>query len=180
MTMEEQVKEILKQIGENPDREGLLKTPHRVAKAYAELTEGYDMKPSDVATVFDSEGYDEMIISKDIEFYSLCEHHMLPFTGVAHVAYIPNKKIIGLSKLARIVDIYAKRLQVQERMTTQIANAIQDLLNPIGVAIVVEGKHMCQMMRGIKKQNSTMVTSCMIGAFKENIETRNEFLDLIR
>lgn len=178
--IEKLTKELLGAIGENPNREGLLDTPKRVAKAYNETLSGYGKKPEEVMRVFKGEGYDEMVVCKDIEFYSYCEHHMLPFFGKVHIAYIPNKKIIGLSKLARVSDIFSKRLQVQERMTQQIAEALNKSLKPKGVAVVVEGKHFCMMMRGVQKQNSSMITSKMIGAFKKNITTRQEFLNLIK
>lgn len=166
-------------IGEDPEREGLLKTPERVAKAMQHITQGYQM---DAREILNSakfhESYSEMVIVKDIELYSLCEHHMLPFFGKAHVAYIPNGYITGLSKIARVVDCYARRLQVQERMTHQILDAIQETLNPLGVAVVIEAKHLCMMMRGVQKQNSVTTTSAFSGQF-EKIETRSEFLRLI-
>lgn len=174
------IREILEYIGEDPDREGLVETPKRVVKAYKELFAGYNQDPKDLFKVFSADGYDQMIISKDIEFYSFCEHHMIPFFGKVHIAYIPKDKVIGLSKLARITEVYARRLQIQEQLTNQIANAINDLLKPKGVAVVVEGQHMCQTMRGIKKQNATMTTSAMLGNFREQIETREEFLRLIK
>ncbi len=174
------VKEILHKIGEDPEREGLLKTPYRVAKAWRFLTQGYDMDVSEVlnGAIFE-EDYNEMVIVKDIDFYSMCEHHLLPFFGKCHVAYIPDKKIIGLSKIPRIVDIFSRRLQVQERMTQQIADALQQALNPLGVAVVCEGRHMCMMMRGVQKQNSVATTSEMLGGFRTNSKTREEFLRLI-
>jgi len=175
----ENVEVILKEIGEDPTREGLLRTPHRVAKAYKFLTKGYHQ---DVDTVINGaifeEKYDEMVIVKDIDFYSMCEHHMLPFFGKVHVAYIPNGKIVGLSKIPRIVDMFARRLQVQERFTQQIADVIQEKLSPKGVAVVAEGYHMCMMMRGVEKQNSTTTTSAVHGAFRAE-KTRLEFLNLI-
>lgn len=175
----EKVKIILGEIGENPKREGLIDTPERVAKAYEFLTKGYHQ---DVDTVINGaifeEKYDEMVIVKDIDFYSMCEHHMLPFFGKAHVAYIPNGKIVGLSKIPRLVDMYARRLQVQERFTQQIADVLEEKLQPKGVAVVVEGYHMCMMMRGVQKQNSTTTTSAVHGAFRAE-KTRLEFLNLI-
>ena len=171
---------ILKAIGEDPSREGLLKTPERVAKAYDELLSGYRTDPIDLLNeaIFEV-SYDEMVIVRDIEFYSMCEHHMLPFLGRAHVAYLPKGKVIGLSKIPRIVDMFAKRLQVQERMTRQIADLIDELLHPKGVAVVVEGLHLCSVMRGVKKHDARMTTSSMSGAFRNNLPTRQEFLDNI-
>ncbi len=172
-------KEILKIIGENPEREGLLKTPERVAKSMQYLTKGYDENPDEImqSAIF-NEDHNEMIIVKDIELYSLCEHHMLPFFGKAHIAYIPTGKIVGLSKIPRVVDAYARRLQVQERLTTDILECIQRTLNPIGVAVVIEAQHMCMQMRGVQKQNSVTTTSSFKGAFEKQ-ETRNEFIKLI-
>lgn len=172
--------EILKLLGENPDREGLLKTPERVAKAMLTLTRGYDMDPSEILkSARFREEYSQMVIVKDINFYSLCEHHMLPFYGKVHVAYIPSGIITGLSKIARVVDVFSHRLQVQERMTLQIKNCIQEALNPLGVMVVVEAKHMCMQMRGVEKQNSVTTTSDFCGAFNQ-AKTREEFLQLIR
>lgn len=172
--------EILKLLGENPDREGLLKTPERVAKAMLTLTRGYDMDPSEILkSARFREEYSQMVIVKDINFYSLCEHHMLPFYGKVHVAYIPNGIITGLSKIARVVDVFSHRLQVQERMTLQIKNCIQEALNPLGVMVVVEAKHMCMQMRGVEKQNSVTTTSDFCGAFNQ-AKNREEFLQLIR
>ena len=171
---------ILEAIGENPEREGLLKTPSRIAKAYAEILAGYRMNPEElINNALFSVDYDEMVIVKGIEFYSMCEHHMLPFYGVAHVAYIPSGKVIGLSKIPRIVEMYSRRLRVQERMTLQIADFIQEVLKPKGVAVVVEGKHLCMMMRGVKKQEASMTTSHMLGVFREQLPTRMEFLNRI-
>ena len=170
---------IIEEIGENPSREGLLKTPERAAKAMLFLTQGYQQDATEVLTsAMFEESYDEMVIVKDIELYSLCEHHMLPFFGKAHIAYIPNGHIVGLSKLPRVVDIFARRLQVQERLTHEILTCINDTLKPQGVAVVIEAAHMCMMMRGVQKQNSVTTTSGFRGAF-EKIETRNEFLRLI-
>lgn len=170
--------EILTAVGEDPNREGLLNTPRRVAKMYGELLSGYRTDPIKLINnaIFDVE-YDDMVIVKDIEFSSLCEHHMLPFIGHAHVAYIPRGKVIGLSKIPRVVDMFARRLQVQERMTRQIANFINEVLDPMGVAVVVDGKHMCSMVRGVKKHDSSMTTSTMLGIFRENLSTRNEFME---
>lgn len=178
--VENAVLTILNEIGEDPSREGLKRTPHRVAKAYEFLTQGYNKKIEDIlnGAIFE-EKYDEMVIVKDIDFYSMCEHHMLPFYGKVHIAYIPNGKIVGLSKLPRIVDAYARRLQVQERMTQQIADTIEEYLNPAGVAVVIEAYHMCMMMRGVEKQNSITTTSAMHGVFSEDTRTRSEFLNLI-
>jgi GTP cyclohydrolase I len=171
------VHNILSNIGENPQREGLLKTPNRVARMFSELTSGYHIDPVKLinGAIFTVD-YDEMVVVKDIDFYSMCEHHMLPFYGRAHVAYLPDGKVVGLSKIPRIVEMFARRLQIQEQMTAQIANFIQDTLNPQGVAVVVEGAHMCAMMRGVKKANTKMTTSKMLGVFRENEKTRAEFL----
>ena len=171
--------DILTGLGENPDREGLVKTPERAAKAMQFLTQGYKQDAEKVLTsAMFKEDYSEMVIVKDIELYSLCEHHMLPFFGKAHIAYIPNGHIVGLSKLPRVVDIFARRLQVQERLTHEVLHCIQDTLEPEGVAVVIEARHMCMMMRGVQKQNSVTTTSAFTGEFK-NVETRNEFLNLI-
>ncbi|MFH1000353.1 MAG: GTP cyclohydrolase I FolE [Bacteroidota bacterium] len=171
--------EILKLLGENPEREGLKETPMRVGKAMQFLTQGYDTDPVDILkSAMFKENYREMVIVKDIELYSMCEHHMIPFIGRAHVAYIPNGYITGLSKIARVVETYARRLQVQERLTTQIKDAIQNTLNPLGVAVVIEAKHLCMAMRGVQKQNSVTTTSDFTGAFKRK-ETREEFIHLI-
>jgi len=174
------VTKMLTAFGENPTRKGLLRTPERVAKMYTELLSGYLVDPNIIVkdALFEVT-YDEMVIVRDIEFYSLCEHHMLPFMGRAHVAYLPDGKVIGLSKIPRIVDVYAHRLQVQERMTRQIADFINDALMPKGVAVVVEALHLCTMMRGVKKQNARMTTSAVHGAFRKNMATRQEFLDNI-
>jgi GTP cyclohydrolase I len=175
--IEDAVREILIGIGEQPDREGLLKTPSRVAKMYAELTAGYHVDPEALINdaVF-SVSYDEMVVVKNIDFYSMCEHHMLPFMGQVHVAYIPNGKVVGLSKIPRIVEMFARRLQVQERMTVQIADFINAHLEPTGVAVVAEGVHMCSVMRGVKKANASMVTSAMRGIFRDDPKTRAEFM----
>jgi GTP cyclohydrolase I len=175
------VEQLLKSIGEDPTREGLLRTPERVARSFDELIGGTDQKLEDVVGngVF-NEDCSEMIIVKDIEFYSLCEHHMLPFYGRVHVAYIPDGRIIGLSKIPRIVDMFARRLQVQERMTSQIAEAIQEVLQPKGVGVVADAAHLCMMMRGVQKQNSSTMTSCLVGSFRSDPRTRSEFLDLVR
>ena len=174
------VRTILEAIGEDPDREGLLRTPERVSRMYEELTAGYHVDPGKLINdaIFDVD-YDQMVIVRDIDYYSLCEHHMLPFLGQAHVAYIPDGKVIGLSKIPRIVEMFARRLQVQERMTKQIADFLQEVLHPRGVAVVVEGAHMCSMMRGVKKANASMTTSTMLGGFREDSKTRAEFMNHI-
>ena len=178
--LEKITKELLEIIGEDTNREGLLKTPKRVAKSWEFLSQGYKQ---DLDTIVNNAIFNEsakdMVIVKDIEFYSLCEHHLIPFYGKAHVGYIPDGKIIGLSKIPRIIDFYARRLQVQERLTNQIATCIQDLLNPKGVAVIMEGRHFCMLMRGVQKQNSIASTSSMLGTFKEKSSTRNEFLKLV-
>lgn len=179
-TLEKATTKLLEAIGEDPKREGLLKTPSRVAHAYKEILAGYRTNPEELINdAFFTVSYDEMVIVKDIEFYSLCEHHMLPFYGVVHVGYIPDGKVIGLSKIPRIVDMFSRRLQVQERMTQQIADFLQESLQPQGVGVVVEGKHLCMMMRGIKKQGSSMTTSAMLGVFRTQPSTRMEFLNRI-
>jgi len=172
--------ELLGRIGEDPSRDGLLSTPRRMEKSMAFLTQGYQQSVEEVlhGALFDV-SYDEMVIVKDIEFYSLCEHHLLPFFGKAHVAYVPNGKVIGLSKIPRIVDVFARRLQVQERLTQQVAEAISDAVHPQGVGVVMEASHLCMMMRGVEKQNSATVTSSMLGVFKSQLQTRNEFLSLV-
>ncbi|HCU24542.1 MAG TPA: GTP cyclohydrolase I FolE [Deltaproteobacteria bacterium] len=179
--MEELIRKLLIEIGENPDREGLQLTPQRVAKALRFLTEGYSMDPVEAINGAKfTEKYNEMILVKDIHIYSLCEHHLLPFWGKAHVAYIPKEKIIGLSKIARLVEIFSRRLQVQERMTTQIADIIQKSLDPLGVAVVIEAEHLCMQMRGVQKAGSKAITSEMLGAFRNNVSTRAEFMHLIK
>lgn len=180
VNIEKSVEQILLAIGEDPQREGLQRTPGRVARSYQELLSGYRMDPRALINeaVFDV-AYDEMVVVRDIEFASLCEHHMLPFMGRVHVAYVPSDKVIGLSKIPRIVDLFSKRLQVQERMTTQIADYIDFVLNPKGVAVVAEGLHMCMMLRGVKKQEARMTTSAMRGVFRDDMSTRMEFLDNI-
>lgn len=179
--MEEHIRAILGFLGEDPDREGLKKTPARVADSLTFLTRGYRMDPEKVINdaVF-TEDYEEMIVQKDIDFFSLCEHHLLPFFGKAHVGYIPHHKIVGVSKLARLVDLYARRLQVQERLTNQIATTIMEKLRPLGVAVVIEAEHLCMRMRGVEKQNSFIITSTLLGAFRTRQETRAEFMNLIR
>ena len=181
IALEDLIRDLLEQLGENPNREGLLKTPRRVAKAYEYLTSGYrqDIKEVLNGAVYE-EKYNEMVIVKDVDFFSLCEHHLLPFFGKCHVGYLPDGKIMGLSKLVRLVEMYSRRLQVQERMTSQIATAILDALRPRGVAVVIEAYHLCMMMRGVEKQNSKAVTSSMHGIFRERLETRTEFMQLIR
>ena len=179
--LEDNTRNLLELLGEDPNREGLVNTPKRVAKAWDFLTKGYNENLDDLINnaIFEGESKD-MVIVKNIEFYSLCEHHMIPFYGKAHIGYIPNGKIIGLSKLARITDLFAQRLQVQERLTNQIAKCLQDVLNPRGVAVVLEGKHFCMLSRGVQKQNSIATSSSMLGIFREKESTRNEFLKLIQ
>ncbi len=174
-------RELIARIGEDPDRDGLLRTPERMEKSMAFLTRGYTQDVSTVLheALFDVD-YDEMVMVKDIEFYSMCEHHLLPFFGKAHVAYVPRGKVIGLSKIPRLVDVFARRLQVQERLTREIAEAIDDAIHPQGVAVILEASHLCMMMRGVEKQHSSTVTSAMLGVFKTQLQTRNEFLSLVR
>jgi GTP cyclohydrolase IA len=181
LRVQDLIRRLLIELGEDPDREGLARTPRRVEKALAFLTSGYS---ADIDQVLNGAlftvDYNEMVIVKDIDFYSLCEHHLLPFFGKCHVAYIPRTRVIGLSKIPRLVDVYARRLQIQERMTNQIAETIREKIDPLGVAVVVEGTHLCMSMRGVEKQNSFAVTSAMLGAFRENARTRMEFLELIK
>ncbi len=180
-TIEGHYRDILAFVGEDPEREGLLRTPHRAVEALKFLTQGYTQ---DVQTLLNgaifNEDYDDMVVVKDIEFYSVCEHHLLPFFGKVHVAYIPNGRIVGLSKIPRLVDMFARRLQVQERLTTQIAEAVEDALQPRGVAVVIEGAHMCMLMRGVQKQSAGMVTSHVMGAFRTDRATRQEFMALVK
>lgn len=179
--MQKEIRSILEQIGEDPTREGLLKTPERVEKSYQFLTRGYTQNLEDVinGAIFHEE-CDDMVIVRDIEFYSLCEHHMLPFFGKCHIGYIPRGKVLGVSKLARITDMFARRLQLQERLGRQIADAVNQVLEPEGVGVVIEGQHLCMLMRGVQKQNSIMTTSAMLGSFREEESTRLEFLKLIK
>ena len=180
-TIERLIYDFLKELGEDPTREGLEKTPARVAKAYEYLTSGYQQRVEDVLNdALFTEEYDEMVVVKDIDYFSLCEHHLLPFFGRAHIAYMPSRKIVGLSKIPRLVEMFSRRLQVQERLTTQIAHTIEEVLQPRGVAVVVEGLHLCMLMRGVEKQNSKAVTSAMLGAFRDRPETRAEFMELIK
>ena len=173
-------KKLLKNIGENPDREGILKTPHRVAKSWEYFSEGYRQNLDNIINnaIF-KEDCSEMIVVKEIEFFSMCEHHLIPFFGRAHVGYLPNGKVIGLSKIPRIVDMFSRRLQLQERLTSQIAKTLQNVLNPVGVAVVMQGRHLCMQMRGVEKQNSFASTSTMLGQFRKSAETRSEFLSII-
>jgi GTP cyclohydrolase I len=179
--MEKLIYELLQKIGEDPGREGLEDTPARVAQAWSFLTKGYEEDPAALihGAIFEEEN-PEMVIVKDIDFFSMCEHHLMPFFGKAQVAYIPNKRIVGLSKLARLVDIYSRRLQVQERLTREIAETLQNELQPLGVAVIMEAEHLCMQMRGVEKQNTVAVTSCMLGAFQDNPATRSELLNLLQ
>jgi GTP cyclohydrolase I len=179
---EEAVRTLLRYIGEDPEREGLARTPSRVASALQFLTRGYSQDPKTAinGALFSEAEYQEMILCKDLDFYSLCEHHMLPFFGKAHVAYLPHRRIVGLSKLARMVEIFARRLQVQERLTRQIAQTLMSEIDPLGVAVVLEAEHMCMRMRGVEKQNSYVTTSAMLGVFRTHVETRQEFMNLLR
>ncbi|MBZ5661264.1 MAG: GTP cyclohydrolase I FolE [Acidobacteriia bacterium] len=180
-TIADLMRRILKMIGEDPERDGLRRTPERFEKALRFLTSGYQQDQEKVLNgAMFSVCYDQMVLVKDIEVYSMCEHHMLPFFGKCHVAYIPDKKVVGLSKIPRLVNMFARRLQIQERLTNQIASAIQQKINPLGVGVVIEARHMCMVMRGVEKQNSQAVTSAMLGAFRDNAQTREEFLSLIR
>lgn len=177
----ELVRKIIAQLGEDPEREGLRRTPERFEKALRYLTSGYRQDPEKLLNgAMFSVSYDEMVVVKDIELYSLCEHHLLPFFGKCHVAYIPNKKVVGLSKIARLVNMYARRLQIQERLTSQIAHTISEELKPQGVGVIIEARHLCMVMRGVEKQHSAAVTSAMLGVFRENKQTRDEFLSLVR
>jgi GTP cyclohydrolase I len=179
-SIEKSVTEILRSLGEDPTREGLANTPKRVARSLAYLTKGYAQDPKTVINgALFVEEYSEMIVLRDLDFFSLCEHHILPFFGKAHVAYIPKHRIVGISKLARLVDVYARRLQVQERLTTQIANMLMDELDPLGVAVILRAEHLCMRMRGVEKQNSVVVTSAMLGIFRSHQETRQEFMTLV-
>jgi GTP cyclohydrolase I len=179
--MQDLIRQLLAELGEDPTREGLLRTPQRVAKSLSFLTSGYSADIDEVLNgALFTVDYNEMVIVKDIDFYSLCEHHLLPFFGKCHVAYIPRTRVIGLSKIPRVVDVFARRLQIQERMTNQIAETIREKIDPLGVAVVCEGTHLCMSMRGVEKQNSFAVTSAMLGVFRDNARTRTEFLELIR
>jgi GTP cyclohydrolase IA len=179
--IESLIEELLRELGEDPRREGLLRTPGRVARAFEFITQGYQQDPQKILNdaVFE-ESYNEMVIVKDIDFFSLCEHHMLPFFGRAHVAYVPNGRIVGLSKIARLVEMYSRRLQVQERLTNEIAHVIEKVLQPRGVAVILEGQHLCMMMRGVQKQNSYAISSAMLGEFESDPKTRSEFVQLVR
>jgi GTP cyclohydrolase IA len=180
-SLDELIREVLIRIGEDPDREGLAETPRRLAKALVYLTRGYQLDPQRVLNnALYSVQYDEMVIVRDIDLFSMCEHHLLPFFGKCHVAYIPNEKVIGLSKIARLVEMYARRLQIQERLTCQIAETINEAISPVGVGVVIEAQHLCMIMRGVEKQNSVATTSSMLGAFREEGQTRLEFLELLR
>jgi GTP cyclohydrolase IA len=180
LSKEGTIRETLKYLGEDPNREGLIDTPKRVVKSWGEIYSGYEKDPKDLLTTFDSDGYDQIVVLKDIELYSMCEHHMLPFFGKAHVAYIPNGRVIGISKLARLVDLFARRLQIQERIGQQVTNALMEYLDPKGAACIIEATHMCMRMRGVAKQNSIMITSSMTGVFMTKPETRNELTQLIK
>lgn len=174
------LREILAYIGDDPGREGLVDTPSRIVRSWGEIFAGYNQSPADYLTTFDSDGYDQIIISKHIEFFSMCEHHMLPFSGKAHIAYIPDKKIIGISKLARVLEVYSRRLQIQERIGDQVTSALMTYLEPKGAACILEASHMCMQMRGVNKQQSVMTTSSMKGAFMDDARARSELMDLIR
>jgi|SRR5215510_10880668 len=175
------IRELLRRIGEDPDREGLKETPTRIVRSWKELFSGYDQRAEDVLVMqFHAEQYDEIVLLRDVEFYSTCEHHMLPFCGKTHIAYIPESRIVGLSKLARLVDVFARRLQVQERLTQQIASELQRVLKPKGVAVMIEASHQCMSCRGVRKQSGKTITSCLVGAFKENLVSRTEFLSLVK
>ncbi len=182
LELRDHVTEILRLLGEDPSREGLLKTPLRVEKSFQHFTKGYDQNAAEIlkSAVFDASDYDEMVIVKDIDVFSMCEHHLLPFFGKCHIAYLPDKKVVGLSKLPRVVEVFSRRLQIQEKLTTQIAKAIESALKPKGVGVVIECLHLCVMMRGVEKNNAHMITSSMQGRFRSDSKTREEFLDLIR
>lgn len=179
--IEENVRQILEHLGEDPEREGLVKTPHRVARAFEYLTKGYQQDPREILNQakFTEEDYQEMVVVRDIDFYSMCEHHILPFSGRANVAYIPRHHIVGLSKIPRLVEVFSRRLQVQERLTTQIANTIMEVLDPLGVGVIIRAEHLCMRMRGVEKQNSIVTTSAMLGAFRTQQATREEFITLV-
>jgi GTP cyclohydrolase I len=178
---EDLLREILRRLGEDPAREGLQQTPERIVRSWGEIYGGYRQRSEEIlVTQFQAERYDEMVLLRDIEFYSTCEHHMLPFHGKAHIAYLPNDQIFGLSKLARLLDMYARRLQVQERLTQQVATELHKVLKPKGVAVMIEAKHQCMCCRGVRKQEGTMVTSCLLGLFKDNLASRTEFLALVK
>lgn len=181
VSTEDLYREMIRRTGEDPDRDGLLRTPERMAKSMTFLTQGYGQTVTEVLhnALFNVD-YDEMVIIKDIEFFSMCEHHLLPFFGKAHIAYLPQGKVIGLSKIARLVDVFARRLQVQERLTREISDSIEEAIHPQGVAVILEAQHLCMMMRGVQKQHSTTVTSAMLGVFRTQMQTRNEFLSLVR
>lgn len=180
MSIKDLIRQLLIEIGENPDREGLVETPERVEKMYNFLTKGYNEKPEEILSkVFTVKDYDEMIVVKDIDFFSLCEHHLLPFFGKVHIGYIPRDRVVGISKIARLVEVFARRLQIQEKMTVEIAQTLMNVLNPLGVGVVCEAVHMCMVMRGVEKQNSLVITSSMLGVFRSRPETREEFLNLI-
>jgi GTP cyclohydrolase I len=178
--MKEQIVHLLQYIGEDPEREGLKKTPDRMVRAFKELFSGYDKNPKDLLTTFASDGCDQIVLLRDIELYSMCEHHMLPFFGKAHIAYIPNQRIIGISKLARLVDIYARRLQIQERIGEQVTSTLMEILQPKGAACIIEAQHMCMRMRGCNKQNSVMVTSSLKGIFLEKDTCKTELMELLK
>lgn len=178
--IESLIEKLLKTLGENPRRQGLQDTPRRVAKAYESLFSGYQKNLKNIVTVFDNEDYDEMVVAKEIEFYSTCEHHLIPFFGKVHIGYIPEHKIIGLSKIPRLVEVFSRRLQTQERLTSQIAQGLMEILNPKGVGVVIEAQHLCMMARGVQKQNAVVSTSAVRGLFKKNLNTRSEFLRLIK
>lgn len=180
VNIQEILKQQLEHIGEDPSREGLLETPKRIAKSWEHIFSGYNQNVEDLITVFDSDGYDEIVLLKDIEMYSMCEHHMLPFFGKAHIAYIPDKKVIGVSKLARILEVYSRRMQIQERIGEQVTEALMAYLKPKAAACIIEAQHLCMLMRGVQKQNSIMVTSSVKGAFYNKPEARKELMDLIK